>query len=323
MAAAFFLFSKSSKYWTPLDLGSIANDTHSQYVTSLAASDSIVLAGTDGAGVLVSTSDGLNWSESYNGLTLPVVYAVVINGSKFIAGGAGVYLSTDDGRTWIDSSGGPAEGMVTAVAVNGTDLFAATNFGEVFLSTNEGTSWTNIDQGVNNNGISSLALHGSNLYVGIAGGMTGGVMFTANNGKTWTVSNTGLPSTRIWSIAVSGSYLVVGTEGMGVWRRPLSEMVASVQSPKTKIPSAYSLYQNYPNPFNPSTSVSFDLPTRVLVSLRIFDVEGREVATIASGEFQPGSYSIRWNAAGMSSGVYFCRLQAGPYVNTKKLVFLK
>jgi lysophospholipase L1-like esterase len=85
----------------------------------------------------------------------------------------------------------------------------------------------------------------------------------------------------------------------------------------------YVLGQNYPNPFNPSTSISFSLPSRSFVSLKVFDSLGRAVATIVSEELPAGNYSRQWNAANMSSGVYYYRLEAGSFTGTKKLLFLK
>jgi photosystem II stability/assembly factor-like uncharacterized protein len=88
-------------------------------------------------------------------------------------------------------------------------------------------------------------------------------------------------------------------------------------------PSSYILQQNYPNPFNPNTTISFDLPSKSFVSLKVFDLMGREVATIISEKMSAGTYSRQWNAVNMSSGIYFYRLQAGSYTQTKKLVLLK
>ena len=106
-------------------------------------------------------------------------------------------------------------------------------------------------------------------------------------------------------------------------------------------PSMVSLAQNYPNPFNPSTTISFSLPSKSLVSLKVFDSLGREVKTIASEEMPAGSYTRKWDAAGFPSGIYFYRLsvvpssprdlgmikgqdgQAGSFSQTKKVVLLK
>ena len=83
------------------------------------------------------------------------------------------------------------------------------------------------------------------------------------------------------------------------------------------------LDQNYPNPFNPSTNISFSVGTFSHTSLRVFDVLGREVATVFSGTLSAGSYTKQWNAEGSPSGVYFYHLQAGPLSETKKLLLLK
>jgi Putative multicopper oxidases len=89
------------------------------------------------------------------------------------------------------------------------------------------------------------------------------------------------------------------------------------------VPGRFSLGQNFPNPFNPTTTISFALPSRSFVSLKVFDLLGREVATIVSEEMSAGSYSKQWNAANISSGIYFYRLQAGSFTETKKLVLLR
>lgn len=89
------------------------------------------------------------------------------------------------------------------------------------------------------------------------------------------------------------------------------------------VPNEFNLGQNYPNPFNPATKISFTVGTQQAVSLRIFDVLGREVATLVNENKPAGTYSVSWNASALASGVYFYRLQAGENVQVKKLVLLK
>ncbi|MGD0339701.1 MAG: T9SS type A sorting domain-containing protein [Bacteroidota bacterium] len=100
-------------------------------------------------------------------------------------------------------------------------------------------------------------------------------------------------------------------------------LITSVPLSSSELPSKFNLAQNYPNPFNPSTTISFNLPSKSFVSLKVFDALGREVATIVSEELSAGSYTRQWNAAGIPSGIYFYRLQAGNYTETKKLVLLR
>ncbi len=89
------------------------------------------------------------------------------------------------------------------------------------------------------------------------------------------------------------------------------------------LPAEFQLQQNYPNPFNPSTVISYQLPTNELVVLKVFDVLGREVETLVNQRQTAGNHSVRFNAANLPSGVYFYRLQAGTYRDTKKLLLLK
>jgi hypothetical protein len=88
-------------------------------------------------------------------------------------------------------------------------------------------------------------------------------------------------------------------------------------------PGEFLLMQNYPNPFNPSTSITFNIPTKSYVSLIVFDILGREVAMLVNEQKSAGTYTQKWNAANMSSGIYFYRLQAGTFTETKKLILLK
>jgi len=89
------------------------------------------------------------------------------------------------------------------------------------------------------------------------------------------------------------------------------------------MPTAFALEQNYPNPFNPTTRIQYTLAAQAHVSLKIFNVVGQEVATLANGIQEAGYKSVVWNASGVSSGVYFYRLQAGSFTETRKLILLK
>jgi hypothetical protein len=89
------------------------------------------------------------------------------------------------------------------------------------------------------------------------------------------------------------------------------------------IPGEYKLMQNYPNPFNPSTNISFDLPKLSHVKIVLFDVLGREVSTLLDDTKPAGSYVFNWDAGNLSSGVYFYRIEAGSFTDTKKMVLVK
>jgi hypothetical protein len=83
------------------------------------------------------------------------------------------------------------------------------------------------------------------------------------------------------------------------------------------------LNQNFPNPFNPSTTISFALPRTENITLKVYDMLGREVATLVDGREDAGEHSVKWNAEGFASGVYFCRMQANGIVLTQKILLVR
>jgi hypothetical protein len=91
----------------------------------------------------------------------------------------------------------------------------------------------------------------------------------------------------------------------------------------SEIPRSYRLNQNYPNPFNPSTRIGYQLPANAFVVLKVFDVLGNEVETLVNERQNAGNHAVFFNAENLSGGVYFYRLEAGTYQDTKKLLVLK
>ena len=83
------------------------------------------------------------------------------------------------------------------------------------------------------------------------------------------------------------------------------------------------LFQNYSNPFNSSTIISFNFPSKEFVSLKVFELIGREMARIVSENMSAGSYSKQWNTVGLLSGVYYYRLHVGSFMKTNKLILLR
>ncbi|MFA6026315.1 MAG: T9SS type A sorting domain-containing protein, partial [Ignavibacteriaceae bacterium] len=89
------------------------------------------------------------------------------------------------------------------------------------------------------------------------------------------------------------------------------------------MPTEFSLAQNYPNPFNPTTSLQYAVSSKQLVTIKVFDMLGREVAVLVNGEKEPGTYTAEFSTTGLASGTYLYRMQAGGFVQTKKMVVLK
>jgi subtilisin-like proprotein convertase family protein len=101
------------------------------------------------------------------------------------------------------------------------------------------------------------------------------------------------------------------------------QSVTGIQNVTTELPKKYELSQNYPNPFNPSTSIKFSIPQSGVVSLKVYDILGKEVATLVNSKLNAGVFEYNFNASALSSGVYFYRLNAGSFVEIKKMLLVK
>jgi hypothetical protein len=157
-----------------------------------------------------------------------------------------------------------------------------------------------------------------------------GVFLFSDEGDSLGSRNEGfINSINIQSLALDNNGYIYAGLGQdmilssgGVWRRPLSEIVTSIEEQTTQ-PTDFILSQNFPNPFNPSTKISWQLPVGSQQTLKIYDVLGNEIMTLID-EYKPaGRYEIEFNASTLPSGVYFYQLKAGSFVETKKMLLLK
>ncbi len=314
-----------------------------------------LLAGTDdGNGALLSTDRGTSWSAVNNGLTTNnsgthsvFALAVTPNGAgdtNLFAGtdnDGGVFRSTNNGTSWteVDSGltntyygifGTPTVNVFTITSgIGGTNIFAGTHGLGVFRSTNNGTSWSQVNTGLADSEITAFAVSpngagGTNIFAGTSGG----VFLSTNNGTNWTAVNTGFTEDTVTALAIvpngaGDTNLFAGTWGGGVWRRPLAEMITGVKEEQNNLPSNFALEQNYPNPFNPTTTINYSVSKTSMVTIKVYDILGNEVASLMNEEKPAGRYSVNFTASKLASGVYFYRMQAGSFVETKKLILLK
>ncbi len=167
--------------------------------------------------------------------------------------------------------------------------------------------------------INTLAINSSgHIFVGTYDG----VFRSTDNGGIWAQVNTGLTNTSVCSLTINSSgHIFAGTCGGGVFRSVQS--TTSIKETNTAIISSFVLMQNYPNPFNPSTTIKFALPERAKINLSVYNLLGEKVAELVSGEMDADYHETQWNASRFASGVYFYTLQAGKYIETKKLILMK
>ena len=287
-------------------------------------------------GLFISTNGGEAWTRNTFVTDPSMCFATIPNasgGTDLFVGtySSGVYRSTDYGTTWtdaglrtIDYKGQSIAPQVFALAVapnssGGTNLFAGTYGSGVYRSSDNGRSWIPANNGLTTGQIHALVVSDTNIF---AATHQGGVYLSSINRPNWTAVNVGMPSREVHALAISGTNIFAGTWGDGVWKRSLSN-ITDVEKPSADLPRHFALDQNYPNPFNPSTHITFNLPSRSMVSLKIFDALGREVSMLVAGELTAGTHTRQWNAAGLPSGVYFYRMHAGSFTQTKKLILLR
>jgi hypothetical protein len=175
------------------------------------------------------------------------------------------------------------------------------------------------------------AAHDANIILTTAGapgpllGFTDGASYIAtdlyNGNTTQPVMFTGGIDTLKVSLPAYGSAVFVIDNVAHTLVLPLLTGVGESRS--GVIPGEYGLGQNYPNPFNPTTTISYQIRSAGGVSLRVYDVLGREVATLVDGYQSAGTHAKTFDGSRLSSGVYFYRLQSGAFVNTKKMVLAK
>jgi hypothetical protein len=139
----------------------------------------------------------------------------------------------------------------------------------------------------------------------------GGVMRTSANRMIGTVGQAAI------GVMSNGHHTAQG----GFWYQP-GWILTGVPGGEELAP-VFMLSQNRPNPFNPVTTIDFGVEQRTRVTVRLYDVRGREVRTLVDDERDPGLHSVVLNASGLASGVYMCRMEAGSFVAERKLVLLK
>lgn len=114
-----------------------------------------------------------------------------------------------------------------------------------------------------------------------------------------------------------------GTPAISFMNTVLNNRPIGIENILNEIPEIFNLHQNYPNPFNPETNIKFDLPAQNEVKLSVYNSLGEEINNLFSGKLQGGSYSFKWNAANLPSGIYFYKLQTEKAVFTKKMMLVK
>ena len=151
----------------------------------------------------------------------------------------------------------------------------------------------------------------------------GDILWTKTFGGYYNDEGYSVQQTTDNGFIITGYTKSYGSGGGDVWLIKTTPDISDVEPNAGRIPSDFSLSQNYPNPFNPTTTITYKIPQPEFVSLKVYDILGREVATLVNEEKPAGSYELQFEGRGLTSGIYFYQLKTGIFVETKKMVLLK
>lgn len=341
------------------------NQNSAYYLTSISFADVYTgIAVGSGGKILRTTNAGGSWNEVSSGIT-NVLTSVSMSpdGTGLICGDAGKVLKTQNyGANWVQQYTGNTSMFFTCKNFNGGAIgFACGDGGKIYKTTLAGVNWGQIAQfgGVfksssflndqqgwvigsalyrtNNGGTSwdtlqtNLSGINSIFFTNSSCGFmvgSGGLIFRTNDGgRNWTLSQSSTFN-DLQSIYMLNEYVGVacGATGTVLWTENSGVGVEQISS---EIPRNFKLHQNYPNPFNPATKINFEILNSGFVEIKIFDVAGREVETLANQNFNSGKYVVNWNSKSSPAGIYLYTLNffsstgEKRFTSTKKMMLVK
>ncbi len=268
------------------------------------------------SGIHHSTNGGTTWSQQFADTADYYTYQgrgyFVDTLHGWAAQYVGVRRTMDGGKNWspIIWAGG-AENMQSVFFLDTLRGWAVGIHG-IGKTTDGGVSWSQVYGGISPPDIAYFSVFFVDTSSGWVCDYNGGIMHTTNGGNTWLVQRSDTSSYpalySIFFLDKNNGWAV----GNGIILHTTNGGVTAVKEPSPQ-PKSFRLMQNYPNPFNPSTTISYELSPKgqaasSYVTLKVYDILGRQVATLVDGKQTAGAHTITWNASAFASGVYFYKL---------------
>lgn len=330
-----FISENEGDSWTEYNSG--LTGMGSETISDFEFGKGKIFVSTIGASVFsIDPANLIFWQPYSNGI--PMAYAgntydLFISDDILIAGAGGnaaVYLNPAGTDLWSEVFFSSFNGEpVTMLSIGKTgNIIAGAATNGIFISTNSGYDWQLINDEHGFISDADISVFNEELIISLTKLGRGTYYYRLfNTGNLEFLEYQ--QGVQVIPIIISGSRLFTGRLYDGVWYKDLS--TTDINDPEDDVITGFKLYNNYPNPFNPTTKIKYSIPSVIAsetkqspyVNLKIFDVLGSEIATLVNEEKQPGVYEINFNASGLTSGTYFYRLQAGSYVETKKMILLK
>ncbi|MFZ5433711.1 MAG: YCF48-related protein [Calditrichota bacterium] len=241
-----------------------------------------------------------------------------------ITGDDGVVLRKLGSNPWQFGTSGTTADLFNLPLFSNSNLIVGEG-GLVLRSSNFGQSWfpQNAPATATLKAVEFSVNNTSHIY---AVGDRGTIIKSTDEGISWVVQESGtinnlnsaffyLDDSNGWVVGDSGTILRTRDGG---WTPPQGTAISP-----SAVPQSVTLHQNYPNPFNASTTIRFDLTEPTVVTVKVYDMLGREIAVLLSADLPSGSHVVNFNAKDLASGIYFYTLQTATYTSRKKMLFLK
>jgi len=305
--------------WDPILPGTVENLNDIELIN-----DNAVVCGNNGV-IFYSVDAGLTWAPAVTNTTKNLKDVNFLNAlTGFAAGEQGTLLKTEDGgQSWINMDMSFTNRNFNSVmAVNEFTAAVVGDEGTAYMTNDGGISWYGPSILMTENDFNDVVFFNDNE--GVIAGDNGMILKTDDGGYSWQTATINLSGENNDLLAVSfydaNDGIAVGGNGLEIYTTDGGDTWAD-ESPAFQLvygskTQRIMLKQNYPNPFNPSTNINYELPYAANVTLKVYDIAGREVANLFSGYQNTGNHTVRFNASGLSSGVYFYKLSVQNGINS-------
>lgn len=292
-------------------------------IVGLTALGDSLYAGTGGNGVYVrNLQTPGSWTAFNTGLFQFGVNAISTSGNNLVASvGFYLFVRSRTAAQWtdvyVDSFG--VQRQVFETLANGQHLYAGTDNG-VYRGDLDAQNWERIDiAAFPNRDIVALTAHGSRLIVALSYFGQHWIFSTDDMGATWDFR--AHEFAEAWDLFVSGNRLWAGRSD-GLWYMDIS-VWTDLNEPAPNKPSGFDLSQNYPNPFNPKTTIAYEIPQAGHVTLKVFDLQGRQIATLVDAYQNTGRFEVTFDGSRLASGVYVYQLLMDGRRISRKMILTK
>jgi photosystem II stability/assembly factor-like uncharacterized protein len=278
-------------------------------------------AGENGT-IRKTTNGGTNWTGQTSGTNNDLYEVHFMFNLGYVVGAGGVIRYTSNGgANWLGQTSGTTNSLLDVRFSNSAsyfDLYSIGINGTILKTINGGTNWNSQVSGTTND---LYEIHFSYPNVGYAAGENGIILYTVNGGANWSPLTSGTNNTlrSIYFPSIDTGFTV----GLNGTIRKTTNGITGINPVINKIPEKFSLAQNYPNPFNPSTKIRFEIQELRFTELKVYDALGKEVKTIVNGNLGAGTYEVDFDGSNLTSGVYFYKLTAGGFSDTKRMILVK